>query len=30
VSFEQEALTLLDNYLDNVEAYLDDKKLVDP
>ena len=24
VSFEQEALTLLDNYLDNVEAYLDD------
>jgi serine protein kinase len=30
VSFEQEALTLLDNYLDHVEAYLDDKKLVDP
>jgi serine protein kinase len=30
VSFEQEALTLLDNYLDNVEAYLDDKKLNDP
>jgi serine protein kinase len=29
VSFEQEALTLLDNYLDNVEAYLDDKKLID-
>jgi len=30
VSFEQEALTLLDNYLDNVEAYLDDKKIIDP
>ena len=30
VSFEQEALTLLDNYLDHVEAYLDDKPLVDP
>ncbi|MBI3329522.1 MAG: protein prkA [Nitrospinae bacterium] len=30
VSFEREALTLLDNYLDNVEAYLDDKKIVDP
>jgi serine protein kinase len=30
VSFEQEALTLLDNYLDQVEAYLDNKKLVDP
>jgi serine protein kinase len=30
VSFEQEALTLLDNYLDSVEAYLDDKKLIDP
>jgi serine protein kinase len=30
VSFEQEALTLLDNYLDHVEAYLDDKKIVDP
>jgi serine protein kinase len=30
VSFEQEALTLLDNYLDHVEAYLDDKQLVDP
>ena len=30
VSFEQEALTLLDNYLDNVEAYLDQTKLPDP
>jgi serine protein kinase len=30
VSFEQEALTLLDNYLDHVEAYLDTKKIVDP
>lgn len=30
VSFEQEALTLLDNYLDHVEAYLDHKKIVDP
>jgi serine protein kinase len=30
VSFEQEALTLLDNYLDHVEAYLDNKKIVDP
>ncbi|MBI3327552.1 MAG: protein prkA [Nitrospinae bacterium] len=30
VSFEQEALTLLDNYLDHVEAYLDDKKIIDP
>jgi serine protein kinase len=30
VSFEQEALTLLDNYLDHVEAYLDDKRLLDP
>jgi serine protein kinase len=30
VSFEHEALTLLDNYLDNVEAYLDDKKIIDP
>ena len=30
VSFEHEALTLLDNYLDHVEAYLDDKTLVDP
>jgi serine protein kinase len=30
VSFEQEALTLLDNYLDHVEAYLDSKKLIDP
>jgi serine protein kinase len=30
VSFEQEAWTLLDNYLDNVEAYLDQTKLTDP
>ena len=30
VSFEEEALTLLDNYLDNVEAYLDQTKLIDP
>src|SRR5437660_1194239 len=30
VSFEKEALTLLDNYLDNVEAYLDQTKLSDP
>ena len=30
VSFEKEALTLLDNYLDNVEAYLDQNKLTDP
>jgi len=30
VSFEKEALTLLDNYLDNVEAYLDQTKLLDP
>jgi serine protein kinase len=30
VSFEKEALTLLDNYLDNVEAYLDQSKLTDP
>jgi len=30
VSFEKEAQTLLDNYLDNVEAYLDDTKLNDP
>ena len=30
ISFEQEALTLLDNYLDHVEAYLDNKKIVDP
>jgi serine protein kinase len=30
VSFEQEAVTLLDNYLDNVEAYLDQTKLTDP
>jgi serine protein kinase len=29
VSFEKEALTLLDNYLDNVEAYLDQSKLID-
>ncbi|MBI5031949.1 MAG: protein prkA [Chloroflexi bacterium] len=29
VSFEREAQTLLDNYLDNVEAYLDDRKVVD-
>jgi serine protein kinase len=30
VSFEKEAQTLLDNYLDSVEAYLDDTKLTDP
>ncbi len=30
VSFEKEAQTLLDNYLDNVEAYLDDRKVTDP
>ena len=30
VSFEQEALTLLDNYLDHLEAYLDQTKLTDP
>ncbi|GIX47425.1 MAG: protein PrkA [Candidatus Tectimicrobiota bacterium] len=30
VSFEEEAKTLLDNYLDNVEAYLDQTKLTDP
>jgi serine protein kinase len=30
VSFEKEAITLLDNYLDNVEAYLDQTKLTDP
>jgi serine protein kinase len=30
VSFEKEALTLLDNYLDHVEAYLDQSKLIDP
>lgn len=30
VSFEQEALTLLDNYLDNIEAYLDKVKMLDP
>jgi serine protein kinase len=30
VSFEKEADTLLENYLDNVEAYLDDSRLTDP
>ncbi|MBI5649833.1 MAG: protein prkA [Chloroflexi bacterium] len=30
VSFEKEAHTLLENYLDNVEAYLDDARLSDP
>lgn len=30
VSFEEEAVTLLDNYLDNVEAHLDQTKLTDP
>lgn len=30
VSFEAEAKTLLENYLDNVEAYLDDARLADP
>lgn len=30
VSFEREAQTLLDKYLDNVEAYLDNRKLLDP
>jgi serine protein kinase len=30
VSFEQEAVALLDNYLDNVEAYLDQTRLTDP
>lgn len=30
VSFEHEAKTLVDNYLDNVEAYLDHAKLSDP
>jgi serine protein kinase len=30
ISFEQESFTLLDNYLDHVEAYLDNKKLIDP
>jgi serine protein kinase len=30
VSFEKEAVTLMDNYLDNVEAYLDQTKLTDP
>jgi serine protein kinase len=29
VSFDREALTLLDNYLDNVEAYLDQTKMTD-
>lgn len=29
VSFEKEALTLVDNYLDEVEAYLDKKKVID-
>lgn len=29
VSFEQEVSTLMDNYLDNVEAYLDQSKLTD-
>ena len=30
ISFEKEAATLVDNYLDNVEAYLDKAKLIDP
>ncbi len=30
ISFEKEALTLLDNYLDSVEAHLDHTKLTDP
>lgn len=30
VSFESEAKTLLNNYLDHIEAYLDDRKLTDP
>lgn len=30
VSFEPEARTLVDNYLDHVEAYLDQTKLTDP
>ncbi len=30
VSFEDEAVTLLNNYLDHIEAYLDDRKLTDP
>jgi predicted Ser/Thr protein kinase len=30
VSFEAEAQTLLNNYIDNVEAYLDETKLKDP
>ena len=30
VSFSSEVRTLLDNYLDNVEAYLDQTKMIDP
>jgi serine protein kinase len=30
VSFDQEAAALVDNYMDNVEAYLDHTKLTDP
>jgi len=30
VSFEQEATTLVDNYMDHVEAYLDSTKMTDP
>jgi serine protein kinase len=30
VSFEKEAHTLMDKYLDHVEAYLDNRKLTDP
>jgi len=30
ISFEREINTLLDNYLDHVEAYLEDRRLVDP
>lgn len=30
VSFEDEIQTLMDNYLDHVEAYLDDRLVVDP
>jgi serine protein kinase len=30
VSFEDEAQKLMDNYIDNIEAYLDDTKLKDP
>ncbi len=30
VSFEEEVATLLSNYLDHVEAYLDDTTLIDP